>query len=363
MKLVKNARPEINFWATLKTDYSGYGDENNLPDWIYTGGGYAAAPNTGVYDPTKLNITKYARFLADYLLHMKNNDVPITYMTVSKEWMQVLDAEREKQTIDALVSLLATPTYQGVTVPQFVGPAGWGVGQTTNFVKDVKAKGYGNRYIGFSTHDYDGDGKPTEATWVGFMSAVKGIGESLNRWQDESTIGGGGPNTGVEAGMQSHLDAFVKHAMWYRTGLQGELFFESWSRGIAKETRAIYFAASGDTGRRMRGYYMMKHFGNTAGVNSHYISSTQTSLPSVESLSFRKGNQVVVWVINNSTTSYNNVATNITGTTLASTSINRLIWQEPTIEGIATGINPTSSTQFVDTVPATSIVAYTFNVN
>lgn len=353
MKMVQTARPGVKFWATPKTDYDGFGTENNLPDWIYTGGGY----DGGKYDPTKVNVAKFARFLADYLQHMHKNGVPITYLSVAKEWKQVFDAEREAATIDALTALLATPAYQGVPVPLFSGPAGWGVVGTTCFVEDVKAKGFTNRYHGFCAHDYD---KPTEDKWRAFIAAVAPTG--LEPWNEESDAGSGGPTAGVEPDFTIPLKAYEKRCQWYRQGLRGELFFENWSRGINKETRGVYFTKGG-TGTRLRGHYIMQHFANHA-ADSHYLASTTSDLPGVDTMAFRRGQEIILWVLNLSGTPYANVPITLTGAPLAKPAIARHQWTASTpLPGVETNINRTSPTQFVDTIEGSVIQAYIFTVD
>jgi len=98
MKMVQKARPSVKFWATLKSDYDGFGTTNKLPDWIYTGGGY----NGGSYQPSALKVDKYAKILADYLKHMNDNGVPISVLSVAKEWTQVFNANTETQVMVAL---------------------------------------------------------------------------------------------------------------------------------------------------------------------------------------------------------------------------------------------------------------------
>ncbi len=351
MKKVQLARPAVKFWATLKSDYDGYGTENNLPDWIYTGAGY----NGGTYDPTKLDVTKYAKFLADYLKHMHANGVPITYLSVSKEWQKVFDAEREKQTIDALKALLATTDFTGVPVPLFCGPASWGVVGGTTFINDVRAKGYGNRYHAFCTHEYD---NPTEANWGSWVTAAG----TKNKWNEESSTGANGPTNGAEVDITVPLSVYAKRCQWYRQGLQGELFFEQWSRGIAAETRSIYFT-KGTDGVRYRGYYIMKHFGNHT-ANSSYLGSTRSSLTGVDTMAFRQGNKVTLWIINTSDTQFNNVPYTITGATLSSTTISRLAWSASTpAEGSASSFTRTNNTSFKNNIGPKAIIALTFNVN
>jgi O-glycosyl hydrolase len=353
MQKVKISRPTIKFWATLKSDYAGYGVENNLPNWIYTGAGY----NGGTYDPNLLDYTKYARFLADYLKHMNTNGVPITYMSVSKEWKQVFTATVEKNTIDALKTLLATAPYTGVPVPLFVGPAGWGVVGSTDFMADVATVGSSSLYAGFSTHDYD---LPTATQWGSFTAAVATTGKPA--WSDESASGANSPTSGAEPAISVPIAAYLNRCAYYRKGLKGELFFEQWSRGVNTETRSIYFT-SGQAGVRLRGYYIMKHFANNAAGGS-YLDSTKTGLPDVETMAFRQGKKITLWVINNSITDINNVTFNITGATMTSAAIVRTNWNATNAAtGVVASATKNSNIQFTNSIESQQLIAYEFWIN
>ncbi len=354
MKKIKISRPTVKFWATLKSDYDGYGTTSNLPAWIYTGGGY----NGGTYDPTLVNTAKYARFLADYLKQMNANGVPIAYMSVSKEWQQVMDYIREKQTIDSLKSLLATSAYSGVPVPVFVGPAAWGTVQGGTFIGQVDAAGYENRYQGFAVHDYD---TPTETEWSTTIDKATAAGKKI--WNDESAAGGGGKEYGAEPPISTPLSAYAKKCVWYRQGLAGELFFENWN-GDANYSRAIHFG-SGTAGVRMRSYYLMKQFANTA-AGTYYIPSTRSGLTGVDTMVFQRGNQVTIWLINSSTTAnYGTVTVNITGGTLTTGTVSKTVWNGTTtpITGSTTTYGRTSTTSFGASSGLSTLGCYTFTVN
>ncbi|MDQ8181617.1 hypothetical protein [Pelagicoccus sp. SDUM812005] len=352
MQQILAAHPWVKFWGTLKTDYDGFGTNNNLPDWIYTGGGY----NGGSYDPTQLDTTKYADFIVDYLELMDDNAVTISYFSVGKEWTQVIDAQREKETIDKVTAECAV---RGVPVPKFVGPATWGVGGGNNFLNAVSANGWQGRYWGFCTHEYDG---ASESSWETFVNKAASMGKKS--YNEESNLGGGGPTYGVEVDIANPISKFSSRARFYRAGLDGEVVFENWSRGVTKETRSIYFT-NNQPGVRMRGYYIWKAFtGNT--VWGYYVTTNKSSnLSNLETMTFRKGNSVTTWVMNNSGTTYWNVYFGLSGKTLnASESVQNLYWTNSTA---ATGTTHTfeemNATQFKRTIPANSICRFTYTIN
>jgi len=295
MQYVKNARPSVKFWGTLKSDYDGYGAENNLPDWIYKE--YVDKD----YNPDNLDTNKYACFLADYLKYHQDHKVPISYLSVTKEWGQVVTAEKEKETIEKLKDLLLNNNnYKKIKVPLFIGPASWGVGGGQKFLETVKEKNWSNLYYGFSTHDYD---KPKIDSWKSFVDTS----HSMNRfaWNDESNLGAGGRFNGNEPPISSTIDAYLKKTTFYRAGLDGEVLFENWSRGLSVETRSIYFIEN-QPGKRLRGYYISKLFGNHI-YNWTYFDSSLNQLNDVDTMVFRHKNRLILWVLNKSENKYNNI--------------------------------------------------------
>ena len=128
MQQIKAVRPSIRFWAVPVTDFGGYGHGNNMPDWIYRGEGY----DGGKYDPNLLEVGLYAKFLADYLELMHQNDVSIFCLSVTKEWSQVISSEKASEVIRLLQKECRD---RKVPMPVIVGPASWSV---TGGISDLK---------------------------------------------------------------------------------------------------------------------------------------------------------------------------------------------------------------------------------
>ena len=353
MKLVQNSRPSVKFWAILKSDYDGFGTTNNLPDWVYTGGGY----NGGSYQPTALNVDKYARFLADFLKHMNDNGVPISVLSVAKEWTQVVDAQRELEVMVALTDLLQTNAYAGTPTPEFSGPSTWGVKQATRFINDMIDLGNLYRYTGISTHDYD---SPTEADWATLIQRANDRGQPV--WHTESSIGGGGRFDGAEPPIDNPINLLVRHSIWYRQGLEGELFFENWSRGVDSETRAVYFKRD-QPGVRLRAYYIVKQFANNA-ADGNYIPSTMEGMTGAEVMSFRVDDKLIVWIINATDSTLSNVTVNLRGATISDAQFDRTAWAHwTTASGYKTMRSRDNDTQFTTSIGANTIASYVFDVD
>lgn len=352
MKMVQQSNPNVKFWATLKSDYDGYGTVNNLPDWVYTGAGY----NGGSYDPSQLNVEKYARFLSDYLKTMSDAGVPISVLSVVKEWTQVVSAVKEVAVIEEIKRLLATSDYTGVPVPEFSGPSTWGTSQALNVLRSYIAQDKLNLFKGISTHAYDG---ASEATWTTLVNEANAVG--LDVWHTETGIGTG-PTSGVELDIGSPIGRLSSRAMWYRAGMQGELFFEPWSRGVGRETRAIYFK-NNQEGTRYRAYYLMKLFGQNAPEGSHYIPTTVTGLADTETLAFKNGNKVILWVMNGAEIAHTDTTFYIDGEALSDAQIEQVTWTNDTdAEGLSSSYGSTDATSLNTEIEPRSINAYIFTL-
>lgn len=287
MKMMRVANPDIEFYATMKSDYNGYGNSNNLPEWICDD-----RPNTF------FNIDKYVGFLADYLELLHDNGVAATYMTVAKEWLQTVTAERTVDIIDGLVVELPK---RGVPIPKFTDPSAWAVYQATKFVNSITALNALDRFYAFSTHNY---GNST-GSYPAFTAACKTAGKYS--WNDESGYGNGGRTNGIEPEtLEAMLDAYDTRTQYYAAGLEGEMFFEITSRGIDSETRSVYFTSGGEA-KRMRSYYVGKLFAENI-YQRYYATASKSSLNSnVKTMSFVNGDEIALWVINNGATNFANV--------------------------------------------------------
>jgi len=294
MKMVQHANPNIKFYATMKSDYNGYANESNLPDWICDD-----RPNTW------FDSDKYAGFLADYLELMHQNNVGISYIAVAKEWTQVINIARTIQIINKLKPILI---QRNVPVPLFTDPGSWSVNQGVSFVNDVIAAQATHLFYAFSTHDYNN----SEGKYPEFVQACKRAGKYA--WNDETPVGHSGENGVEPPSMERLLWAYSKRADMYAAGIDGEICFENFSRGINKETRSIYFT-NGKAGIRLRSYYIFKEFANH--VYEHYYVPVNTAIfPGVKTMTFVNDGQIALWVMNNSENDYQNFNINISNTSI-----------------------------------------------
>ena len=299
MKMVRIANPAVQFYATMKSDYNGYDKENNLADWICD------------YKPTtRFDIDGYARFLADYLELMHKEGVGIKYLSVSKEWVEVITIQRTVEIIKSLNQILAE---RNVPIPLYTDPGAWSIDQGVKFVNTAIDKSLTDYFYAFSTHDY---GK-SKLSYIEFAEACKRAGKFA--WNDETNLGSGGRTFGAESKIESQIRIYAKRADMYAAGMNGEIVFENFSRGIKGETRSIYFNA-GETGRRMRSYYVGKAFASHIfGYN--YIQTTDIDMDGLKSIVFADDKEIAICLINQEDNVNKSVKLNVLNVAAAKESI------------------------------------------
>ncbi len=280
MQAIKSVNPNIKFFATMRSDYDGYGDDNNLPDWIVN------------YNTKVMQTDKYGIFLADYCEYMSKQGVPISILSTSKEWMWHV---RPDKVPDILSKMYSELDARGIERPLISDQGFWSISQGITYLNYVNSLGTKDLYHSFCSHNYANE---SNDKWVEIIEMSQALGKPM--YDDETSTGSGSPTYGVERDMYKQIGEYIKKANRYAAGLSGEIYFEIWSRGIDQETRSIYFPANG-TGTRLRGYYMMKHFSNNI-LDSRYVTSTVAGMSNVYTITFRKDDQVVLWVINKSET-------------------------------------------------------------
>ncbi|MCM2373870.1 glycoside hydrolase [Aporhodopirellula aestuarii] len=337
MKQIKAVRPGIRFWATPKTDFDGYGNENNLPDWIYRGGGY----NGGKYDPDQLETGLYAKFLLDYLELMHRNGVSIFCLSPSKEWSQVISPEKTSQVIRYLKN--ACRAHQ-VPMPIIVGPASWSVTGGIRDLKQIQKLGDGSLYAGFCTHKYNNSG--SEENVRKFVQLAASMGKRA--FNDEAGMGAAGRTSGVEPDFGRSISSFFNRAGDYRAGLAGEIFFENWSRGINSETRSIYFKRGG-VGKRMRAHWLFLEFAATT-MNGWYVPSLfGTPQENLETMVFWKGEQLTLWLMNQNETQPETIDIRLSGGRLSDAKAEIVTWSKDSqnIRGDRVEAKAASATQLI----------------
>lgn len=351
MQQIKAVNPDIRFWAILKTDYDGYGKNNNLPDWIYTGRGY----DGGRYNPDLLDVVSYVGFLADYLEYMYQKRVPIYCLSVGKEWSQVISAEKASAVIRGLKKEC---TRRRIPIPIFIGPATWGVKGGIADLKKIQSLDDSSLYAGFCAHQYD---NPTEKQWRQFIELAASMGKLA--FDDETNTGGGGRSNGQEVEMSKPIEVYSKRARTYRAGLSGEVFFENWSRGINSETRSIYFHKN-KKATRMRAYWMFKEFTGNTMYGNYIPTSFAEFQEGLETMTFRIGNTVTIWVMNSSESDLEGLNFKVQGASLPrDQSIDAKWWCDVvTARGKNDHFQPSSSGLFKFTVPAQSVARVIFQV-
>ncbi|MEP3837779.1 MAG: carbohydrate-binding protein, partial [Algibacter sp.] len=338
MQAIKAINPDIKFFATMRSDYDGYGDDNNMPDWIHT------------YSSKATNVEKYGVFLADYCEYMSQQGVAISMLSTAKEWMWHVRASEAKDIINTLYAEL---DERGIEKPVIIDQGFWSITAGLTYLKDVESLGTKDLYTGFCSHNYSNLGPEK---WVEITEKAVALGKPM--YDDETSTGSGSPTYGEERAMFKQIDEYIKKAERYKAGLSGEVYFEIWSRGINKETRSIYFPSNGE-GRRLRGYYMMKQFSNNI-LNHTYLTSTVNNASNVYTITFRKDDKMVLWVINEGNTAYT-LPISLDQSTITS-EVSAHYWTNNTpIEGVTTSY-PASGNTFIPTIGEESMSCFIFNV-
>ena len=346
MQMILAANPDIKFYATMKSDYHGYsqGNRNNLPVFIYD---YYYDSSTETYLGTKaFDAVKYADFLADYIEYMEDNRVPISYLSTSKEWTQVMTTARAKETIENLISILAS---RNVAMPLIIDPGAWSIKQAYNTVNSYVSNDVNKYVYGYSTHNYSS----SNITWSDFVAAANNAGKLAI--DDESGHGSGGPTNGLyEMPITVAISTYANKCDMYAGGMQGEIIFELWMSNF-KYARPIMFSST-ENGRRIRSYYIMKKHVENA-YDATFVNSSLSNFGDVSSMAFKKDDKMVLWVINESTTTYRDCAVDISNLNLkAGMTIQQTAWDSTSvITGAGNSIITDTDDQFSAYIPARSI--------
>ncbi|WP_405563453.1 T9SS type A sorting domain-containing protein [Polaribacter sp. Asnod6-C07] len=365
MQEVKAVNPNIKFWATLKSDYDGYGSNSNMPDWIVKNFN-ASNPSQAIVDTDK-----WAVFLADYLEYMEANNVPIHTLSTVKEWNGYINAEKSR---DIILKLKDECAARNITMPLINDSASWSMAAGRGFMNGVNNLGTKDLYGGFSNHEYASNDTP-EVEWPQNVAIANAMGKKL--YQDETITG-----AGTLDGEEPPIFRYAQRAVLYQSGVSGEIMFEIWSRGTNSEIRSIYWKWGG-TAQRLMGYYIAKHFTNNV-LDSKYITSTSenviggeysaTQYGGVTKMAFRKGNKVILWVMNFTspslaTVDYPSFKINLLNSFIDG-NVEHKYWNSGSvsagtvnIEGADATFTPTSSTSFDAELKENSINVFTFNVS
>ncbi len=286
MQKIRELRPDMKFWATMKSDYSGYNKSNNLPEWICDD-----RPNT------RFDCKKYAIFLADYLELMEQNGVEIEYLSTAKEWTQTVTAERAR---DIILYLNEECKQRNIKQPKYIDAATWSVAQGERYTRNVAKLGMEDLYYGMATHNYGNDGKYDYTRFVELSTEI-----GLPAYADESSFGSGGRKYGNDPEtVSSPMRTYRDRCAFYEAGMVGEVMFEIFSRGVDPESRAIYIPSKGDkVGYPLRIYYMAKQHVNSIAGGKYYTPydySQLTQQKGVYTMAFTSDEELYICLLNDS---------------------------------------------------------------
>lgn len=351
MQEVKAISPDIKFWAVMRSDYDGYGDENNMPDWIVN------------YETREVEEDKYAIFLADYLEFMHNSGVTIHTLSTVKEWSSFVNGTVSR---DIILKLTEECTNRGIPMPEINDASTWSMAAGLNFINQVEDLETADLYSGFCSHEYASNDTPEEE-WPNLVAKAASIGKKI--FQDETITGAS------LDGITPPLFRYAQRAVLYQSGLSGEVMFEIWSRGLDNEIRSIYWKRGGSASR-LNGHYVAKHFTNNV-LHSRYITSTSTDViggefsatqyGGITKMAFRKDDTVILWVMNQTsaalaTVDYPDFTIYLENGEFDG-DIEHMFWNTGSaIEGTEASFTPTGKTSFEVSILENSINVFSFNV-
>ncbi|MFI3305004.1 MAG: hypothetical protein R3Y68_00655 [Rikenellaceae bacterium] len=261
--------PNVKLWATLKSDYNGYNNENNYPDWFSTYKDEDAG--------TTVELDEYAGFLARYLWYFWSKGHPIAVMSTSKEYTQCINGEQSVELIPMLIDSL---NARGVPIPLFSDASTWSMSGGKSFVNQVVTAKGEDLYWGFCSHNYNSSG---DTPYLTFTNAVAAIDDDANIFGEQHYAVHSefnacviGATNGAEV-TELHNYRYQGKAEAFAQGLQGELNFEYWNDGTSG-TRAIHCKRDGTDAYRMTNYFMMKSHINYFREKMNYLSASQNNM-------------------------------------------------------------------------------------
>ncbi|MEI6865034.1 T9SS type A sorting domain-containing protein [Flavicella sp.] len=354
MKTIKSINPDVNFLATMRSDYNGYKSDNwnNLPKYIYN---YSCVETNDAGSCIRtlgnksFDTDAYGVFLADYLELMFDNGVAIDYLATAKEWTSIVTPVRSH---DVYVKLVSECNLRGLPIPEIIAPGSWSLSQGVVYANDVGDLGYEDEYHSFSSHNLNSE----DDLFDDFVLAATELGKTA--WNDETSAGGGSRTNGVNPDISLAIDAYIEKTKLYQGGLIGECFFEINSRGVDSETRTIYFTKDTEA-KRLRSYYIMKNFANNV-VDKNYTETTVSSLQDTYAMSFNLDGEFTLVVINNSDINHDNVPISFDNLQLTG-EIQQIEWLNTSSdEGDNTTIIKEEDNLFRTSLRAKSINIYTY---
>ncbi|MFI3304817.1 MAG: DUF4971 domain-containing protein [Rikenellaceae bacterium] len=366
MSIIKGVNPNIKWWATLKSDYDGYGTESNLPDWITNGVVNVMVPTTSGYYFYK---DKYAKFLYDYLKYFADKGQRIDYMSTGKEWGTFIDIEVAQYVIEYLNEELPKV---GIEPPKFSDPSAYGLSSAVTWVNTANTMGIGHLYWGFCSHNYP----HTSYNFENLVAAADNLaavqtnsdGEN-NFWVIDSETGGGtmGAYSGVDADSEmtsTMLNAFMEKCEFFADGYNGELIFEIFSRNKTSESRAVYFSSNSEATTeavRLSNYYALKSHGNYFQDGMYYIMAIAENMKDdIYTMQFANEDQMYVAVVNLGETAIDNMLIDL-NSKVYNGAVEQHVMDEQTvkvngdIDGYMVEGKYLSSGQIEVTIPAVSV--------
>lgn len=306
MTNVKNARPDAVLFASKKLE-----GQNSFPDWT---------KNSSNVIPSE-----YAKMLADFLEFMESNGFYIDALGIDNETEfneGNITPWRHKEIVDQLKALAVT---DGFNVPPIVGPENYNPNNANTWMDDFISSGYGDRLDIAGVHYYPSQRDVSKVRTFAGYAADRPIWHSEVHWKSDSD-----EITNAELSLMTVFDCFD-------VGFTGMSWWGYPFSGIRQEI-AQSLSTSTVSARP---------------ISMDDIDGAEMSSGTLISRAFLRGNEVKIWVINNTSTSYTNYNFSLYGSVIMPDVVGYTQWTT-TASGTGTGVIVDNSSFEID-IPANTI--------
>ncbi len=316
MTAMKMANPDIKFFASPRPLWVAYGTKNGIPwspyplwiqEWQQNG---TVIKNNVEYPKWKkgeFHVDKLIGYYADYLNFMYQKGFSIAYMDLSNE-QSIITPALAKEIADKLPGFL----QPGVKMPELVVPSTWDNAKAIEWLKSVDlSKNEQTAFSIASAHNTGGEFMGDEMAAEARRLNKEAWNTELHRW----------------VGVESKEEILTSAILWQylRSGFNG---FDTWLFYGPYEGRGhTMIWADHEKGiRKSTKYEIFKNLVNTSN-RGFYLNSSVVS-PDLLTTVFIKGKDLTIWILNTSSSGFDNVCFDLSEFNIASTIIEKISWNE-----------------------------------
>ncbi len=359
MKSFKAENPNIKFFATPQPLEEAYTEAEALrqfnrpkppwapyPLWIneFERNGTDAEGYTK-WSFTKLNISKAARYLADYLNLMHRNGLSIDFLDITNEFNYITPADYQ-----IILSRMKLRLDRGVRLPQIIAPSSGRFQAGTTWLNSVNTNlGQQNSFNIAGVHNTFDDGFAGAAS---FVAKARQMGKPV--WSTEMHKW-----TGIALPDEVENSRFLwEHFRLGFVGIDTWLFFGP----LAGKDHTMLWSNSGGTIVKSGKYEIFKRLANSVNGGKYVNTSALTGVTT--SAAFLKGNVMQVWVLNNNETDAGAVTFQLNGRTITSSNVTKTVWRHADSDknGTTSLMPKSNGTSFNQWVHPNALYCFEFRV-